>query len=101
MLLCVANLPDNQIGKTNTLWCNQCTLVHQLAVTVASMMDHATMTVMEIQVVQFESAGTYHQANEYNEAWSLMDEENYRREICERLDLNFDALEIDSDGIPF
>ncbi|WP_308908923.1 hypothetical protein [Pseudomonas canadensis] len=56
---------------------------------------------MEIQVVQFESAGTYHQANEYNEAWSLMDEENYRREICERLDLNFDALEIDSDGIPF
>lgn len=56
---------------------------------------------MEIQVVQFDSAGTHHQATEYNEAWSLMDEENYRREICERLDLNFDALEIDSDGIPF
>ena len=56
---------------------------------------------MEIQVVQFDSVGINHQATEYNEAWSVMDEENYRREICERLDLNFDALEIDSDGIPF
>ena len=46
---------------------------------------------MEIQVVQFDSAGTHHQANEYNEAWSVMDEENYRREICERLDLNFES----------
>jgi hypothetical protein len=56
---------------------------------------------MEIQLVQFDSAGTHHQANEYNEAWSVMDEENYRREICERLDLNFDSLQIDSDRIPF
>ncbi|WP_176465235.1 hypothetical protein [Pseudomonas fragi] len=56
---------------------------------------------MEIQVVQFDSAGNHHQANEYNEAWSVMDEDNYRREICERLDLNFDSLQIDSDRIPF
>lgn len=56
---------------------------------------------MEIQVVQFDSAGTHHQANEYNEAWSVMDEENYRREICDRLDLKFYSLQIDSDRIPF
>ncbi|MDU8540228.1 hypothetical protein [Pseudomonas syringae] len=56
---------------------------------------------MEIQVAQFDSAGTHHQANEYNEAWTVMDEENYRREICERLDLDFDTLQLDSDRIPF
>ena len=56
---------------------------------------------MEIQVSQFDAVGTTHQAYEYNEAWSVMDEENYRREICERLDLNFDSLQIDSDRIPF
>lgn len=56
---------------------------------------------MEIQVSQFDAVGSTHQAFEYNEAWSVMDEETYRREICERLDLDFSSLQIDSDGIPF
>ena len=56
---------------------------------------------MEIQVVQFDSVGINHQTTEFNEAWSVMDEETYRREICERLDLPFDSLQIDSDGLPF
>lgn len=54
---------------------------------------------MENHAIQFDSVGTTFQATEYNEAWSVMDEENYRREVCERLDL--DDIQIDSDGIPF
>ena len=56
---------------------------------------------MQIQVSQFDAVGTTHQAFEYNEAWSVMDEETYRREICERLDLDFSSLQIDEDHIPF
>lgn len=56
---------------------------------------------MEIQVPQFDAVGKTYQAHEYNEAWSVMDEETYRREICERLDLDFSSLQLDSDGIPF
>ena len=54
---------------------------------------------MGLQVAQHDNFGVVHTANEYNEAWSLMDEENYRREICERLDLDF--IELDEDRIPF
>lgn len=56
---------------------------------------------MENLAIQFDSVGTILQATEYNEAWSVMDEEDYRREICERLDLDFSDIQIDSDGIPF
>ena len=56
---------------------------------------------MAIQTVQFDSVGTNHQATEYNEAWTVMDEENYRREVSEWLDIDFDTLQIDSDRIPF
>ncbi|MCF5396841.1 hypothetical protein GIV96_26730 [Pseudomonas syringae] len=56
---------------------------------------------MENQIVQFDGVGTTYRAIEYNEAWTVMDEEEYRREICERLDLDFSDIQIDSDGIPF
>ncbi|MGN9404627.1 hypothetical protein ACTMQQ_28280 [Pseudomonas syringae pv. aptata] len=56
---------------------------------------------MENQAIQFDSVGTTFQATEYNEAWSVMDEDIYRREICERLDIDYEDIQIDSDGIPF
>lgn len=54
---------------------------------------------MGLQVVQHANFSASLTANEYNEAWSLMDEDNYRREICEWLDI--DTIELDDDGIPF
>ncbi|KPZ06404.1 hypothetical protein ACYHMX_30445 (plasmid) [Pseudomonas amygdali pv. morsprunorum] len=56
---------------------------------------------MENQAIQFDSVGTTFQATEYNEAWSVMDEDTYRREICEWLDIDYEDIQIDSDGIPF
>jgi hypothetical protein len=54
---------------------------------------------MDLYVAQHDNFGETFTANEYNEVWSLMDEENYRREICERLDI-YD-IQLDDDRIPF
>jgi hypothetical protein len=57
------------------------------------------------QIYQFDNApsniNNVFMAHEYNEAWTVMDEEAYRLEICERLDIPFNDLNIDADGIPF
>ncbi|EKT4531941.1 hypothetical protein H0H12_29695 (plasmid) [Pseudomonas putida] len=52
---------------------------------------------MGMPVHQFDNVGTTYQATEYNEVWTVKDEEEYKREFCEWLD----TLQVDDDGIPF
>ncbi len=56
---------------------------------------------MENPAIQLDSVSTTLTAIEYNEAWSVMDEDNYRREVSEWLDIDYEDIQIDSDGIPF
>ncbi len=54
---------------------------------------------MGMQVHQFDNFGETYAATEFNEVWTVKDQEEYRREICERLDI--DDIQFDESGIPF